>query len=85
MNDVRMVRLRLDEISNLDDAVAAPFRGRSVRIWSAEWRAWWRPDGRGYTDKINDAGIYSFEDAWSRSAHCGPEKGIIYELAGGFE
>ncbi|HEV7293080.1 MAG TPA: hypothetical protein VGN79_12245 [Devosia sp.] len=58
----------------------AKFVGRTVRIWSGEWSAWWRPESRGYTDDITQAGIYSFEDAWATSAHCGPEKKIAYEI-----
>ncbi len=32
-------------------------------IWSNEHRAWWRPNSRGYTPNISDAGVYSREDA----------------------
>lgn len=53
-----------------------------VRIWSEEWRCWWRPRGSGYTDDIRQAGVYSFSEAWRRSAHCGPEKQIWYEVVG---
>jgi hypothetical protein len=54
------------------------FMGRKVRIWSKEWKAWWRQHGAGYTTKENEAGIYLFEDAFKQTAHCGPEKGIVY-------
>lgn len=60
----------------------AKFAGRQVRIWSGEWRAWWRPNSCGYTDDVAQAGVYSFEDAWATSSHCGPEKRIVYEIVG---
>lgn len=48
-----------------------------VRIWSNEHKAWWRPDGAGYTDNIHIAGIYRLEDAWERVQGAGPEKKIV--------
>lgn len=32
-------------------------------IWSNEHRAWWRPHRAGYTQCIQQAGIYSGKDA----------------------
>jgi|KBSMisStaDraftv2_1062788.scaffolds.fasta_scaffold03115_13 hypothetical protein len=57
-------------------------RGRAVFIWSGEHRLWWRPHYAGYTSKIEEAGIYTFEDAFAHTRHCGPEKKIVFELAG---
>ena len=31
-------------------------------IWSIEHGAWWRPDRRGYTGHINDAGHYTLAE-----------------------
>lgn len=56
----------------------AKLTGKKVRIWSGEHRAWWRPNGCGYTTFIEASGIYAFEDAYSHTAHCGPEKRIKY-------
>jgi len=51
-----------------------------VRIYSEEHRRYWRDEGAGYTSSAVHAGIFSFADAWARTSHCGPEKGIIYEV-----
>lgn len=59
-----------------------PFLGQVVVIWSGEHEAWWRANGGGYTTVEAEAGLYSFEDAWRRSQHCGPEKCIQYHLMG---
>lgn len=32
-------------------------------IWSFDHNAWWKPDERGYTEDLIDAGLYSFQDA----------------------
>lgn len=53
---------------------------RPVRIWSAEYRCWWRPGGAGYTQHIEAAGIYTFSDALDRSQHAGTEKQIFYQF-----
>lgn len=47
-----------------------------VRIWSNEWKQWWKPKAQGYSPDINDAGIYDAQDAFRRTKHCGPEKKI---------
>lgn len=56
----------------------AKLSGKQVRIWSGEHHAWWRPEGEGYTDHKEAAGIWLFEDAYRRTDHCGPEKRIVY-------
>lgn len=50
------------------------------RIWSDERRGYWRPDGHGYTSSALEAGIYAFWAAYASTSHCGPEKGICYEI-----
>jgi len=52
-------------------------RFSSVRIWSKEWRLWWRPNGAGHTSVKSEAGIYNADHAWQYVSHCGPEKGIV--------
>lgn len=45
-----------------------------VRIWSGEHRAWWGPDGCGYTPHMEKAGVYLRWDADRRTKHCDPSK-----------
>jgi hypothetical protein len=58
------------------------FAGRLISIWSNEWRAWWRPNGFGYTVCRSEAGVFSFEHAWEISSHAGPEKKLVYVVRG---
>lgn len=53
---------------------------KKVRIYSDQWGSYWRSNRCGYTDKKEEAGIYTFEDAFDASGHCGPEKHILYEF-----
>lgn len=32
-------------------------------IWSLEHEAWWRPERNGYTTDVNEAGLYTREQA----------------------
>lgn len=50
--------------------------GRLVQIYSIEHGAYWRRGGAGYTEKLEDAGDWTFENALRLVRHCGPEKGI---------
>lgn len=65
---------------SLVPAIAGRLAG-DVMIWSAEHGAWWRPWASGYTNQSEDAGRWSFSDAFDMVAHCGPEKRIFLELA----
>ena len=60
----------------------ARLSGMIVRIWSREHGAFWRENGAGYASSMDGAGAYAFEDAWNRTRHCGPEKGIEYVVVG---
>lgn len=53
---------------------------RLVCIRSGQWGTWWRPNRAGYTDNINEAGVYTLIDAWNATCHCGPEKEIHFEF-----
>lgn len=51
---------------------------KQFRIWSGEHMMWWRPGRSGYTTGLDQAGIYTFAEAWAATKHCGPEKQIQY-------
>lgn len=55
----------------------------TVLIWSGEHRAWWRPQGLGYTDDRDEAGRWFFDDALATVRHCGRDKRISFEMARG--
>lgn len=48
----------------------------SYFIWSFEHGAYWRPKAQGYTDDIQQAGIWPLGEAMRQTNHCGPEKRI---------
>ncbi len=52
-----------------------------VRVWSEEHRAYSRPEWAGHTEEINEAGVWPLREAIEKTAHCGPEKHIIFERA----
>jgi hypothetical protein len=54
------------------------FCGMNVRVWSREHKAYWRPDGSGYTDDAAAAWVVEFTTAYYCTKHCGPEKHICY-------
>ena len=49
-----------------------------VRLYSAEWDAWWRGTGQGYTDDMQASDVMTIQDAIKRAGHCGPEKRIQF-------
>lgn len=53
---------------------------RAVLIWSTEHKARWRPGGSGYTVDAQEAWGLKGADAFRLTSHCGPEKGIVFEL-----
>lgn len=73
------VSIKLEVLKSMDTFLR-PALDTKVHIYSREHHAWWRAAGSGYTTDVRDAGVYTFEDAWRRSSHCDPEKGIEYEI-----
>ena len=49
-----------------------------VRIYSAEWGAFWNGKGNGYTQDPQKSDVWSCEEAFRQTQHCGPEKGIQF-------
>ncbi len=47
-----------------------------VVIWSGEHLAYWKPNCCGYVTIVEEAGVYSREDAIACTRNCGPEKKI---------
>lgn len=59
---------------------------RPYLIWSNEHKSWWRPNSRGYTRRIEDAGRYSVDEAEAicrngGTARAGSRGGPPYEVA----
>lgn len=53
---------------------------RFVLIWSDEHRAWWRPDGMGYTTKVAEAGLYNPKTVVQRWLHGGSDFHHVVEI-----
>ena len=49
-----------------------------VRIYSAQWDAFWRGTGQGYTENALESEIFTIDAALRMTQHCGPEKQIQY-------
>lgn len=50
----------------------------NVRIYSVEHMAYWRGKGNGYTNNESESDIWTCEEAFKRTNHCGPEKQIQF-------
>lgn len=55
-----------------------------TRLWSG-WQVMirssgglWRHEGKGYTNRKSEAGIFTLRDACARTFHCGPEKRVVF-------
>ena len=76
--------VRRDNIETLERVKRWPqlkTRFDFVRIYSAEWGAYWRGTGQGYTETPAESAVLSFDAAFCMTSHCGPEKKIEYENA----
>lgn len=71
-------RYKLEDLKANPELKAPLLKEPRVRIWSCQWGQWWRPGGSGYTPDTAEAGVFTFEEAWGRSNHAGPEKRIEY-------
>lgn len=69
--------IRLAPCAAFDMIERAPFL--PCAIWSDEHRAYWKPNGNGYTTDRDLAGRWTIARAYRRTSHCGPEKAIHLE------
>lgn len=72
-------RVRLEAVL-ADAGLQGRLINERVLIWSSQRQCWWRPEGRGYAMDPRQAGAYTFEEAFRRTSHCGPEKGIAFDV-----
>ena len=72
--------LSLEQAQN-DPNLRAAWAGKLVFIWSHEHNAYWRAEGKGYTVRMTGGGpgVFDFNNAFERTRHCGPEKGVEFE------
>ena len=73
------------EIFSLEDVNVNPrisefLHQHQVYIYSGEYSAYWRMGSCGYTEDIDQAGVYGFSDALKASGRCGEEKRIQYRI-----
>lgn len=58
------LNLESGDVQDIAEQVAAAIRDRSkFLIWSNQRGMWWRPNERGYTQILEEAGVYSRADA----------------------
>jgi hypothetical protein len=76
-----MNRVTLNGIKRTHGGPSAKWLARNVYIWSAEHGAYWRVGGAGYTENKSEAGIWTMQDAYLTTMHCGREKRIEYIAA----
>ncbi|MEA1083246.1 hypothetical protein SFC76_03150 [Sphingomonas sp. CD22] len=73
-------RVALEELT---PTIVAAFADDTCLIWSSEHRRYWRAGGRGYAAADYDAGRFTLDEAYLRTKHCDPSKGIMFERAAG--
>lgn len=78
MNDIER-SIKIESLKRYE-TLRAKYSGRSVRIRSGQWGAWWRENGGGYADNVALAGVFTFDDAYRRTSHVGREKMICIEV-----
>ncbi len=66
--------ITLEEVKENPELITDDF----VFIYSNEHNLFWRNKGCGYTNNIEQAGMYSFKDAFDITKHCGVEKQIRF-------
>lgn len=69
----------LEEV-NVNPRISDFLHQHQVYIYSGEYSAYWRMGSCGYTEDIDQAGVYGFSDALKASGRCGEEKRIQYRI-----
>jgi len=65
-------------LETLTPEIVAYFAADPCLIWSEEWRLFWRPGGNGYTGDQGEAWHLTLGEAYARTRHCDPSKGIVF-------
>lgn len=71
-------RVALEELT---PTIVAAFAADTCLIWSNEHRLYWRAGGHGYVAADYNAGRYTLAEAYAKTKHCDPSKGIMFERA----
>lgn len=71
-------RVALEELT---PTIVAAFAADTCLIWSSEHQSYWRAHGHGYVTADYDAGRFTLAEAFRRTKHCDPSKGIMFERA----
>lgn len=61
-----------------DTARATEWKQKNVKIFSSEHGYYWRGTGQGYTGFASESDTITCENAYRKTGHCGPEKGIWF-------
>ncbi len=76
--------ISLNHINNSSDGQIITFinkfGSKICQIYSDQWGAYWRPNGKGYTYEKGEAWKLTFKEAYEATSHCGPEKYIVYKF-----
>lgn len=75
-NSVSLVEIK-PILAALTDEQREKVNKETCYIYSGEWGLWWRAES-GYSEKRGNCERFTFENAFSSSGHCGPEKYIEY-------
>lgn len=61
-----------------DPSLADQWKGRLVYIYSGAYNRCYGKNYSGYPSNPEEVGVYTFEDAFKGTCHCGPEKYIEF-------
>ena len=80
--DIEFSQIKLTDLQAKEDPLSSlksPLSPKQlVLIFAGQHRTFWRANGSGYTYDVDQAGVYTLEDAYKRTRHCGSEKEICF-------